>query len=120
MISATITGNLGRDPELKDTKTGKKMATFSLASTTKREGRDPETTWMDAVCFDEVAVGAAGNLRKGMKIIATGQLSLETFERREGGEGTKLRLVVHDIGLMIREKAEEEKSSARRGRDEPW
>ena len=65
MINATVTGNLGRDPELKDTKTGKKMASFSVASTTKRDGRDPETTWIDVVCFDEVAEGGSRQFQEG-------------------------------------------------------
>jgi single-strand DNA-binding protein len=126
MIIATVTGNLGRDPEMRDTKTGKKMATFSVASTTKRDGRDPETTWVEMVCFDDIAGGVAGNLRKGMKVIAKGQLAQESFQRQDGTEGSKVRMVVNDIGLMIRDKGEpaeeprQQKAPARQGGREPW
>lgn len=133
MIQATVTGNLGRDPELKDTRTGKKMATFSVASTTKRDGKDPETTWLDVVCFDKLAEDAAGNFRKGMKVIVLGQLSMETFSRKDGTEGSALRMVANDIGLMVRTKQDrdegDEQPPARqappqrqpaRSRNEPW
>jgi single-strand DNA-binding protein len=133
MIQATVTGNLGRDPELKDTRTGKKMATFSVASTTKRDGKDPETTWLDVVCFDRLAEDAAGNFRKGMKVIVLGQLSMETFARKDGTEGSALRMVANDIGLMVRTKQERDEgddqpparqappqSKPARSRNEPW
>jgi single-strand DNA-binding protein len=137
MIQATVTGNLGRDPELKDTRTGKKMATFSVASTTKRDGKDPETTWLDIVCFDRLAEDAAGNFRKGMKVIVIGQLSMETFARKDGTDGSALRMVANDIGLMIRSKQDREEADddqpvrmsqpqqtqqrqPARSRNEPW
>lgn len=130
MIQATVTGNLGRDPELKDTKTGKKMATFSVASTTKRDGREPETTWLDVVCFDRLAEDAAGNFRKGMKVILLGQLSMETYTRKDNTEGVALRMVANDIGLMVRSKQEREETHEEpaprqqrqpaRSRNEPW
>ncbi len=130
MIHATVTGNLGRDPELKQTRTGKQMATFSVASTTKRDGKEPETTWLDVVCFDRLADDAAGNFRKGMKVILVGQLSMETFTRKDGAEGTALRMVANDIGLMVRSKQEREETDEpaqrqpqrqpARSRNEPW
>lgn len=129
MIQATVTGNLGRDPELKQTRTGKQMATFSVASTTKRDGKEPETTWLDVVCFDRLAEDAAGNFRKGMKVLLVGQLSMETFTRKDNTEGVALRMVANDIGLMVRSKQEREESDEpapkqqrqpARSRNEPW
>jgi single-strand DNA-binding protein len=129
MIRATVTGNLGRDPELKDTRSGKKMVTFSVASTMKREGRDPETTWLDVVCFDRLAEDAAGTFRKGMKVLLTGELSLETFKRNDGAEGTALRMVANDIGLCVRSKQEQDQGGSEprqrppqrtASRNEPW
>mgnify|MGYP006298007831 CR=1 FL=1 len=129
MIRATVTGNLGRDPELKDTRTGKKMATFSVASTTKREGRDPETTWLDVVCFDRLAEDVAGNFRKGSKVLLTGDLTLEVFQRKDGGDGTALRMVAHDVGLCVRSQQERDEGAQEprqrspqrtAARNEPW
>jgi len=115
MIQAVLTGNLGRDPEIKETRNGKSMANLSVASTTKRSDRDPETTWVDVVCFDELALGAAGSLRKGQKVVVTGSLVMETFRRKDGSEGTALRMVASDIGSNVR-AAKQAASSV----DEPW
>lgn len=130
MIHATVTGNLGRDPELKDTRSGKKMATFSVASTMKREGRDPETTWLDVVCFDQLAEDAAGNFRKGMKVIMHGNLSVEVYQKKDGTEGSSLRMVANDIGLSVRSTKERQENDEprpqqqqrqpARQRNEPW
>jgi len=101
MINATVTGNIGKAPELKETRNGKKMVTFTLASSQKR-GDEQETTWLDCVAFENTAEAIAGNLGKGMRVLATGPLSLETYKRRDGGEGTSLRMIVNDIGLVVR------------------
>ena len=114
MINATVTGNIGKDPEMKETRNGKKMATFSLASSQKR-GEEQETTWIDCVAFEATAEAISGNLGKGMRVLVTGPLSLETYKRRDGGEGTSLRMIVNDIGLMVRSGSKKEAPS-----DEPW
>ena len=128
MIQAIVTGNLGRDPELKDTRTGKKMCTFSAASSMKRDGKDPETTWLDVVCFDQLAENVASTFRKGMKVVMFGQLSLESFKRKDGSDGVALRLVANEVGLSVRTKAERDESQEQspqrqpqqKPRDEPW
>ena len=123
MIIATVTGNVGRKPELKDTRTGKQMCSFSVASTTKREGKDPETTWIDVVCFDELATGVATQLDKGMKVVLSGSLSLETYPKKDGTEGTALRMVANEAGLTLRTRREREEGDDRRPEREsrqPW
>jgi single-strand DNA-binding protein len=129
MIRATVTGNLGRDPELKDTRTGKKMVTFSVASTMKRDGKEPETTWLDVVCFDRLAEDVSGNFRKGMKVLLTGELALETYKRNDGSEGTSLRMIANDVGLCVRSQQERSEGAPEprqrapqrtAARNEPW
>ena len=123
MIQAVVTGNIGRKPETKQTRNGKTMCNFSVASTSKRAEREPETTWVDVVCFDELAEGVMSKLDKGSKVVVTGSLVLETYERKDGGEGSSLRLVASDIGLNLRAKRENsERSESRSSRfsDEPW
>lgn len=115
MINAVVTGNIGKQPELKETRNGKQMVKFSIASNSKRGDGEQETTWVDCVAFENTAEAIAGNLGKGMRVIASGPMALERYQRREGGEGTSLRMIVNDIGLAVRmgkKKAEPV--------DEPW
>lgn len=119
MIQAVVTGNLGRDPELKETRNGKAMCNLSVASTNpRRQDKDPETTWVDVVCFDEVAEGAASSLRKGQKVIVTGSLVLEQFKRRDGSDGQSLRLIASDVAQNIR--ARKDSNNHADSIPEPW
>ena len=102
MISATVTGNIGKDPELKATKSGKAMATFSVASTVKKDGQEARTTWLDVVCFDEQADIVSQKLHKGDRVVVSGRLALETFQKKDGSQGFALRLMADEVGLSMR------------------
>ena len=102
MIQSTVTGNLGRDPETRVTNAGKAMASFSVGSSSKGRDGEYETTWVEVTCFEAVAEGVDQNLKKGDKVVVTGNLKLETFEKRDGTQGTSLRMIANDIGKNVR------------------
>ena len=78
-----IRGNLGRDPEIKETKDGKKVATLSVAVTYKRKG-DEETVWTRITVFGPQAEWIT-DARKGDFIIATGlQYHIDEWVTNEG------------------------------------
>lgn len=114
MISATVTGNVGKQPELKETRNGKAMVNFSIASNMKTGNGEQATTWVDCVAFEQNAEAIAGNIGKGMRVMASGRIQLEQFKKRDGSDGTSLRMVVNDIGVMVRTGPREQAS------DEPW
>ena len=121
MISATVVGNIGRTPELRDTKGGRKMCKFSLASTNRsKNGEEPQTTWLDCMAFDETAEGIAGNPDKGMRVVATGSMWQETYEKRDGGEGSSLVFMVNDIGLTVRTRRNSPAPKQREPSGAPW
>lgn len=102
MITATITGNVGKAPELKATRSGKNMCTFSVASTYKKDGQEPQTTWVDVVCFDEQADVVSQSVDKGDRLVVTGRLALETFQKKDGTQGWSLRLMADEVGKSMR------------------
>lgn len=99
MILATVAGNVGKDPVLRTTQSGKQMANFSVASTEKKDG---PTTWVDVLCFDDQAEQVAQNVQKGDRVVITGRLALETYEKKDGGTGFSLRLVADEVGKSLR------------------
>ena len=99
MIEAVVTGNVGRVGELKTSGGGKAYATFSVASSEKKDG---PTTWVDVVCFDEQAEQVAHTLQKGQRVVVTGRLSSESYEKQDGTMGVSVRLVASDVGLSLR------------------
>jgi single-strand DNA-binding protein len=102
MILATITGNVGKVGELRTTRNGKAMLSFSVASTVKREGQDGQTTWVDVSCFEEQADVVSQSLKKGDRVVVTGRLSLETYQKKDGTQGSSVRLLADEVGKSLR------------------
>ncbi|SVD86247.1 uncharacterized protein METZ01_LOCUS439101, partial [marine metagenome] len=75
-----LIGNLGADPDMKQTQDGKKMALLSLATSEswkdKSTGEKKEKTdWHRIVIFNEGLAGIVESyLKKGSKIFVEGQL----------------------------------------------
>ena len=85
-----LIGNLGRDPEVRNTQDGKKIINFSLAtSETWRDRQSGErrerTEWHRVVIFNEhLAEVAEKYLRKGSKIYVEGQLQTRKWQGQDG------------------------------------
>lgn len=85
-----LVGNLGRDPEIRSTQDGTKVANLSLAtSETWRDRNSGErrerTEWHRVVIFNERLCEVAEKyLRKGSKIYIEGQLQTRKWTDKEG------------------------------------
>lgn len=87
-----LVGNLGRDPEIRSTQDGTKIANLSLAtSETWRDRNSGErrerTEWHRVVIFnDKLAEVAEKYLRKGSKVYVEGQLQTRKWTDQSGVE----------------------------------
>jgi single-strand DNA-binding protein len=87
-----LVGNLGRDPEVRNTQNGSKIANLSVATseswTDKGSGeRREKTEWHRVVIFDErLADVAEKYLRKGSKIYVEGALQTRKWTDNSGQE----------------------------------
>ena len=87
-----LVGNLGRDPEIRSTQDGTRIATLNLAtSETWRDRasgeRKERTEWHRVVIFNErLAEIAEKYLRKGSKIYVEGQLQTRKWQDQQGQE----------------------------------
>ena len=83
-----LIGNLGRDPELRYTKSGQAVANFSLATTESyqsREGkREERTEWHRIVAWGKTAELCTKYLNKGRRVYVEGQLRTRDWEDKEG------------------------------------
>ncbi len=91
-----IIGNLGADPELRYTPSGKAVTNLRVAVNSNRRGPDgewvEETLWLRVEVWDQAAERAAEQLRKGNKVYAEGELRAREFERNDGSKGTSLEM----------------------------
>lgn len=82
MNRVTLVGNVGNDPEIRTTRSGDKVARFSLATTQRRQrGTDSfdETTWHRIVVFGGLAEVAESYLRKGDPVMLEGRISYRSY-----------------------------------------
>ncbi len=99
-----IIGNLGRDPELRYTPTGKPVANFTVA--VSRVGRDAggerteETEWFRINAWDKLAETCAQYLKKGAKVYVEGRLQTRKYSDRDGVERTSVEVVANEL-LML-------------------
>ncbi len=87
-----LVGNLGRDPEVRQTQKGDKVVSFSIATSetwTDRESgeRKDRTEWHRVVIFQSGLAGVAERiLHKGSKVYIEGQLRTRKYTNSEGRE----------------------------------
>jgi single-strand DNA-binding protein len=96
----TLIGNLGRDPEMRATQDGNRIATFTVAtSDTWRDRvsgeRKERTEWHRIVIFNErLAEIAEKYLRKGSKVYLEGSLQTRKWTDQGGQERTTTEIVL--------------------------
>jgi single-strand DNA-binding protein len=85
-----LIGNLGRDPEIRNTPSGQTVANFTLATNrrwTDRDGNKQEQTeWHRIVCWGRQAEVAGQYLTKGKQIYVEGRLQTRSWDDRNTGE----------------------------------
>ena len=87
-----LVGNLGRDPEIRQTQDGKPIANMSIATTERWKDRQTgerreRTEWHRVVIFNEHLAEVAKNyLRKGSKLYIEGQLQTRKWTDQSGTE----------------------------------
>lgn len=99
-----ISGNLTHDPELRYTPSGRAVCRLRVAYTGRYQ--DPEThAWQDAETefYNLDAWGLQGencaeHLKKGDRIVATGQWQKRTYEDGDGNTREVTEMQVRDIG----------------------
>ncbi len=95
-----LIGNLGKDPEIKTTQEGLKMANLSLATSEQwrdknTQERVEKTEWHRVVVFNEKLADIAEKyLRKGSKIYLEGQLQTRKWTDQSGQDRYTTEVVV--------------------------
>ena len=98
-------GNLGKDAQVSTTQNGKTVCEFSVA-VTSGYGDNQKTTWANCVIVGKRAEGGLPQyLVQGQKVAVSGEVTLETWEKQNGGTGFKLKVFVGSIDLVGEKKA---------------
>lgn len=86
---AYIIGRLTADPQLRSTKTGQSVASFSVATNrywTKDGQRQEETEYHNIVVWGKQAETAAQYLKKGQEALVEGRIQTRNYEDQSGNK----------------------------------
>ena len=101
----TILGNIGNDPEVKQTNSGSAITNLTVATSEswndKATGEKKENTeWHRVVLFGKLAEVAGEYLRKGSQVYIEGQLRTSKWTDNAGVEKYTTEIVVGMNGVM--------------------
>ncbi len=101
---AILIGNLGRDPELKYTPSGKAVTTFTLATTdrwTSQDGQKQEqTVWHNIVAWGRQAEVINEYLAKGRQVYIEGRIVNRSYDDKEGNKKYISEVVVQNFQFL--------------------
>ena len=104
MNTVQILGNLARDPEVRYTKSGKAVATFTVAASntyidSNNETKE-QTAFINCVAWGKTGE-AVGNLRKGNRCFVEGRLQTRSYENADGQKKYVTEVVANFVGTSL-------------------
>ena len=117
-----IIGNLGRDPEMRYTPSGRPVTSFSVASnhkyrTSSGEQRE-ETEWFNCQAWGKLAETCNQYLTKGQQVYIEGRLKSRTYQGRDGQTRFSNDVTVSDM-QFLGSKADGQRDSQVGTEDQP-
>lgn len=103
----TLIGNVGRDPEVKSTQSGMKIANLAVATSESwmdRESneRKERTEWHKVVVFNEALIGIVErHIKKGSKVYVEGQLATRKWQDQSGQDRYSTEITLGKFGATL-------------------
>jgi single-strand DNA-binding protein len=99
----SLLGNVGKDPEVRETKSGK-VANLVLATSeryTDKSGQKQENTeWHNLVVFGKLADVVTKYVKKGDKLYVEGSITTRKWEDKEGNTRYNTDIKVRDLTML--------------------
>jgi len=110
-----IIGNLGRDPEMRYTPSGRPVTTFSVATSrtwnTSEGEKHVETEWFNVVAWSNLAEICKQYLTKGQQVYIEGRLQTRHWDDQEGNKHTSVEIVANEM-IILGERREAGEATA--------
>lgn len=100
----TITGNLGKAPEVRYAQDGKAICKFSVAVSDRKKNKagqyEDVTTWLRVTCFGKTGENAGQYLDKGSQVLVAGRLEVEEYTDKDGNKRTSVGILADDVQFL--------------------
>lgn len=108
MNSINLLGNLTKDPDVRYTKTGRAVATFTLACTntyidSATDETKEQTAFINCVAWGKLGE-SVGNLRKGSPCFVNGRLQTRSYKTKEGDSKYITEVIANFVGETLNTK----------------
>ena len=103
MNKVFIVGNLTRDPELRSTRDGISVCSFTVAVNRRQrnaEAGQPEADFFRVTAWRALGENCAKYLAKGRKVAVTGAVSVSTYTGNDGQFRASLDVVADDVEFL--------------------
>ena len=111
-----LSGNLTREPELRQTQGGTGVLNFGIAVNDRRKNSqtgewEDYANFVDVIVFGKRAEGLANIMHKGMKISLEGKLHYSSWTKDEQ-KRSKLEVIADDIELMSQRNSQSQQNGS--------
>ena len=124
MLTLSAIGNLGRDPELSYSPSGKAVCRFSVACSRRWRDqtsgeRKEETTWLNCTAFDRLAETINQYLHRGSKVYLEGRPAARAWTGRQGDAQASLDVIVSTLEMLDPKASGNEASAETQAAENP-
>ena len=95
-----LVGNLGKDPELRQTQNGNSVASFRIATTEYFGDKEKRTEWHNIVVWGKQAENADKYLSRGKSVYVEGRITTRSWVDKEGNKRYKTEIVAQNIQFL--------------------
>jgi single-strand DNA-binding protein len=101
---AILVGNLGKDPEVRFTPSGRAVAKFPLATTDswvdQESGRQERTEWHNIVVWGKQAEQCGQYLTKGRQVYIEGSIRSRSYDDKDGNKRYITEVVAQRVQFL--------------------
>lgn len=110
MNSILITGNLTRDPELRQTPSGTPVCNMTVACGRTYQDKDGtyKTDYFKVTCWRGLAEACARNLTKGSKVGVSGTMQIDEYQASDGTKRTAHTVMASEVEFLYIKRHENE------------
>lgn len=101
MNKVILVGRLTKDPEIKVTQSGKKLASFSIAVDDGKDSNGQKITqYINCTAWDKTAEILENYVKKGHRVGVVGRLQNRTWDKPDGSKGYATDISVRELELL--------------------
>ena len=106
--TVTLVGFAGNNPESRDTQSGAKITTLSLATSRSykdaNDQRQTETEWHRITCFNGIGKSVAEHVAKGAMVMVTGRFHYTRWTDQNGRDRHGCEIIAEQVDFLAKPK----------------